>query len=267
MRKLPNQFLAAMVAVRALPGSLRYESDDEKIVRLALSDLALYEQAEVDAVILENDHDLPYIKPPLPQAAVQLMTRIAKEARQRFEKPIGIQMLEAANETALEIAVAADLDFLRVEGYVFAHVGGAGIIEGCAGQLLRKRKELDAEHIKVYADIKKKHCAHALTADLGIVDELKQAEFFQVDGVVVTSQYTGVEPDLAQLQRVQKAAKVPVLIGSGMDKDNIEQYLPHADGFIVGSTFRNQGEFLEEIEPTRLYEFMERFHQLRQSKS
>ena len=46
-------------------------------------------------------------------------------------------MLEAANEAALEIAHAADLDFLRVEGYVFAHVGGAGLIEGCAGKLLR----------------------------------------------------------------------------------------------------------------------------------
>ena len=39
-------------------------------------------------------------------------------------------MLEAANETALEIAHVADLDFIRVEGYVFAHIGGAGIIEG-----------------------------------------------------------------------------------------------------------------------------------------
>jgi len=34
----------------------------------------------------------------------------------------------------------------------------------------------------VFGDVKKKHCSHALTGDLDIVDELKQAEFFLVDG-------------------------------------------------------------------------------------
>ena len=144
MRPLPEKFLAAMIAVRPLPGSPGYRGDDDTIVTAALSDLQQYAEAGVDAIVLENSHDLPYIKPPLPEAAVELMKRLAREVRQRFAGPVGIQMLEAANETALEIAHEADLDFLRVEGYVFAHVGGAGIIEGCAGKLLRKRQELRA---------------------------------------------------------------------------------------------------------------------------
>src|SRR3954469_5477965 len=178
MRPLPKKFLAAMIAVEPLPGSPGYGDDDDAILATALSDLKTYVEARVDALVLENSHDLPYIKPPLPAAAVDLMTRLAREVRKRFAGPVGIQMLEAANETALEIAHVADLDFIRVEGYVFAHVGGAGIIEGCAGKLLRKRKELGCEHIKIFADIKKKHCSHALTGDLGIADEIKQAQFF-----------------------------------------------------------------------------------------
>src|SRR5207245_6156939 len=149
-----------------------------------------------------------------------------------------IQMLEAANETALEVAHPAGLDFLRVEGYVSAHVGGAGLIEGCAGQLLRRRKELGCEHIKVFADVKKKHCSHALTGDLDILDEVKQAEFFLVDGVIVTGARTAEPPDLAELRRVKKAAQVPVVIGSGMTPGNIKTYYPLAEGFIVGSAFR-----------------------------
>ena len=176
MRPLPKKFLAAMVALLPLPGAPRYAGEDERIIAQALSDLDHYKDAGVDAIVLENSHDLPYIKPPLPIAAVELMKRIACEIRRRFDLPIGIQILEAANETALEIAQAADLDFLRVEGYVFAHVGGAGFIEGCAGQLLRKRKALRCEHIKIFADVKKKHCSHALTGDLDIVDEVRQAE-------------------------------------------------------------------------------------------
>src|SRR5688572_15289602 len=101
MRKLPKKFLAAMIAVPALPGSPRYAGDDRKILNSALADLRAYQEAGVDALVLENSHDLPYIKPPLPKQAVALMQRVAREIRRRFSGPIGIQMLEAANEIAL----------------------------------------------------------------------------------------------------------------------------------------------------------------------
>ena len=263
MRPFPEKFLAAMIAVRPLPGSPRYDGNDDAIVATALSDLKHYSEVGVDAVLLENSHDLPYIKPPLSLAAVELMKRIASEVRQRFTGPIGIQMLEAANETALEIAHATDLDFIRAEGYVFAHVGGAGIIEGCAGKLLRRRKELRCEHIKVFGDVKKKHCSHALTGDLDILDEIKQAEFFLVDGVIITGARTTEPPDVEELRRAKKAAHVPIIIGSGMTPENIATYYPVADGFIVGSTFRKDGQFLGALEPNRLTKFMKAFRAAR----
>jgi len=254
-----------MIAVRALPGAPRYGGDDRAIVREALSDLDHYIAGGADAIVLENSHDLPYIKPPLPAKAVALMTRIAREVRQRFDGPVGIQMLEAANETALEIARAAGLDFLRVEGYVFAHIGGAGLIEGCAGKLLRQRKKLGCEHIKIFGDVKKKHCSHALTGDLDITDVVKQSEFFLVDGVIVTGPRTGESPDVRELKRVKKIAHVPVLIGSGLTPENIASYLPLADVFIVGSTLREGGEFLGRLDPARLAKFMKAFHSARKN--
>jgi len=229
----------------------------------ALSDLSHYIDVGADAILLENSHDLPYIKPPLPETAVRLMETIAREIRARFTGPIGIQMLEAANETALEIAHAVQLDFLRAEGYVFAHIGGAGLIEGCAGKLLRKRKALACEHIKIFADVKKKHCSHALTGDLDILDEVKQAEFFLVEGVIVTGARTAEPPNIAELRRVKKHAHVPVLIGSGLTAQNLKSYFPVADGFIVGSTFRKDGQFLGELERKRLDAFMKVFRSLR----
>jgi uncharacterized protein len=259
MRKLPEKFLAAMIAIRPLPGSPMYDGDDGRILSQALSDLKHYRSAGVDAIVLENSHDLPYIKPPLPAAALKLTRRLARAIRNAWSAPLGIQMLEAANETALEIAEACDLDFIRAEGFVFAHVGGAGLIEGCAGRLLRRRNELGCEHIKIFADIKKKHCSHALTGDLDIVDEAKQAEFFLVDGLIVTGARTTEPPDAAELRRVEKHTKVPVLIGSGMTPQNIRQFLPLADGFIVGSTFREDGKFLGELDPGRLAAFMKAF--------
>jgi membrane complex biogenesis BtpA family protein len=263
MRSLPDKFLAAMIAVQPLPGSPLYGGDDKKILAGALSDIQHYGNAGVDVILLENSHDLPYIKPPLPKPAVKLITRIARAVRNEFSGPIGIQMLEGANETALQVAHAADLDFIRAEGYVFAHIGGAGLIEGCAGKLLRRRKQLGCEHIKIFADLKKKHCSHALTGDLDITDEVKQAEFFLVDGIIVTGARTTEPPNIAELRGANKAAHVPIVIGSGITAQNIGKYYSLADGFIVGSTFRKDGQFLESLDPKRLQSFAKVFGRLR----
>jgi membrane complex biogenesis BtpA family protein len=264
-RILPHKFLAAMIAVLPLPGSPLYDGDDQRVIDQALTDLDIYKKAGVDSILLENDHDLPYIQPPLDEKAIALMTEISKEARKRFNGPIGIQMLEAANITSLEIAAEADLDYIRVEAFVFAHVGGSGIINGSAGKILRRRKELKAEHIKVFADVKKKHGSHSLTIDLDIKDEIMQAEFFLADGVIVTSQFTGLHPDKNDLIKAKGATKLPVLIGSGMNVNNITDYLPLADGFIVGSYFRKDGKFLEKLEAERLNRFMELFVSIRKN--
>ena len=266
IRTLPPKFLAAMIAVLPLPGSPLYDGDDQRVIDQALSDLQIYREAGVDSLIFENDHDLPYIQPPLDERGIALMTKIAREARKRFDGPIGIQMLEAANVTSLEIAAEAALDYIRVEAYVFAHVGGSGVINGSAGKILRRRKELGAEHIKVFADVKKKHGSHSLTIDLDIADEIRQAEFFLVDGVIVTSQFTGSSPDQNDLIKAKRATKLPVLIGSGMTAENIRDYLSLADGFIVGSYFRKDGKFLETLEPERLRTFIDVFMPARQNR-
>src|SRR6186997_2302959 len=262
-RILPPKFLAAMIAVLPLPGSPLYDGDDQRVLDQALADLEVYQKAGVDSIIFENDYDLPYIQPPLDEKGIALMTKIIRQARTRFEGPIGVQMLEAANITSLEIAAEADLDYIRVEAFVFAHVGGSGVINGSAGKILRRRKELGAEHIKVFADVKKKHGSHSLTIDLDIQDEIMQAEFFLADGVIVTSQFTGLNPDKNDLLKAKDATRLPVLIGSGMSVDNIADYLPLADGFIVGSYFRKDGKFLEKLEPERLNKFMELFLSVR----
>lgn len=52
---------------------------------------------------------------------------------------------------------APGLDFIRAEGFVFSHVADEGILNACAGDLLRYRKQIGAERVQIYTDIKKKH--------------------------------------------------------------------------------------------------------------
>lgn len=264
VRALPPKFLIAMIALRALPGAPLYDGNDQKIIDSALSDLDIYKKVGVDSVFLENDHDVPYIQPPLPQKAIDLYKKIAKKIRGEFNGPIGIQVMEFGHEAALKIAKEAHLDYIRVEAFVFAHVGGAGILEGCAGKLLRLRKELNAEHIKVFVDVKKKHCSHSLTVDLDIEDEVKQAQFFLADGIIITSKFSGEEPKQTDFERVRKVTKLPILVGSGMTPENIGEFLTLADGFIVGTVFRKDGDFFGETDPARVKKFVNVFKKERQ---
>ena len=218
-----------------------------------------------DAVLLENDFDLPYAKGPMPERAVEVVTGVCRAVRSEWGGPMGLQLLEAANEDALNVAHASNLDFIRVEGFVYAHVGGAGIIDACAGPLLRQRADLGCTHIKVFPDINKKHCAHAMTADLDIALEARQAELFMADGLVITGRFTGESADTTDLEAVRNACDLPILIGSGMTAENVNELVPLADAFIVGSTFRNHGKYLEQLNPERLAHFVEAFNAAREA--
>ena len=129
---------------------------------------------------------------------------------------------------------------MRVEGFVFAHVADEGLIESSAGDLLRYRRAIGADGVLVFADIKKKHSAHAITADVDIAETAKAAEFFSVDGVVVSGSATGSPADAEEVRAVSSAVSVPTLIGSGITPDNIGRY-PGADAFIVGSSVKSDG--------------------------
>ncbi|MDD5132766.1 MAG: BtpA/SgcQ family protein, partial [bacterium] len=135
MRNLPPKAIIGMIHTLALPGSPYYGGDIKSVINRAIEDLKIYEEAGIGAVMLENMYDLPYVKPPLSRSTVGGMLRVAQELRSRTKLPIGIQMLEVANLEALEIAARADLDFIRVENFVFVHVGPVGLVEGSAGAL------------------------------------------------------------------------------------------------------------------------------------
>ena len=119
------------------------------------------------------------------------MTVIGREVQRACPLPLGIQILAGANREAVAAAHACGADFVRVEGFVFAHVADEGLIESCAGELLRYRRAIGAERVLVFADIKKKHSAHAITADVSIAETAHAAELFLADGLIVTGLATG----------------------------------------------------------------------------
>jgi len=132
------------------------------------------------------------------------------------------------------------------------HVADEGYMDSCAGTLLRHRKAIGAEPIAIFTDIKKKHSAHAITADVDIVQTAHAAEYFLSDGLILTGAATGEAASTDELRAVYAATKLPVLVGSGITADNLKTYLPIADAFIVGSHFKQDGQWANALDPARI---------------
>jgi uncharacterized protein len=240
--------LIGMLHVGALPGTPSATHSIETLIRQALAEARIYRDAGFTALAIENMHDRPYLKGGVGPEITAAMTVLAREAKRETGLAVGIQVLAGANREAIAVAHASGADFVRVEGFVYAHVADEGVIESCAGELLRYRRAIGAERVLVFADVKKKHSAHAITADVSLVETAKAAEFFLADGVIVSGSATGVPTAPEDVRDVAQVVSVPVLVGSGVTAANLERYAA-AHGFIVGSSVKRGGIWSNPLDP------------------
>ena len=99
--------------------------------------------------------------------------------------------------------------------------------------------------------------------DVDIIETAKAAEFFLSDGVILTGTSTGKEADIDELKKVRGAVKIPVLIGSGLTANNIEKYFPAADAFIIGSYFKQDGDWRKKADTERVKVLMNKINKLK----
>ncbi|MEL6674358.1 MAG: BtpA/SgcQ family protein [Bacteroidota bacterium] len=257
--------IIGMIHVPALPGTPGHHLSMPRILDQVKREVETYQVGGVDAIMLENMHDLPYLKREVGPEIVASMTMCAQVLRSATDLPAGIQILAGANQAALSVALAADLQFIRAEGFVFGHLADEGLMDADAGPLLRFRKMIEATHVQIFADLKKKHSAHALTADVSLLETAHAAEFFGVDGVIITGVATGKAADLEDIRSVNQQLDLPVWVGSGITADNVADYLAVADGLIIGSWLKKDGNWREAPDPERIQTLMQAVRRWRES--
>lgn len=253
--------LIGMLHAAPLPGTPHARDGLEAIIDAAVTEARVYRDAGFTALLLENMHDRPYLKGHVGPEVVASMTAIAREVRRAVALPLGVQVLAAANREAVAVALASGASFVRVEAFAFAHVADEGVLEACAGPLLRYRRAVGAEHVRVFADIKKKHAAHAITADVSLAETARAAEFFSADGVIVTGASTGAPCAPDDVSEARDAASLPVLVGSGITPENMARYV-RAHGFIVGSSVKHGGRWDRALDPAATRAVAEAFKAL-----
>lgn len=244
--------IIGMIHVGALPGTPRNREPLSKIIKTAVVEAKIYRECGIDGIAIENMHDVPFLRGAVGPEITAGMALVGAAVKEEFRGVVGVQVLAGANKEAMAVAHSAGLDWVRVEGFVFGHVADEGYIESCAAELLRYRKQIGAEAIEVWTDIKKKHSSHAITADVSLAETAHAAEFFDADAVIVTGNMTGALPCPDDCKSARAGCKLPVVIGSGIDQKTVREFLPMADAFIVGSYFKKDGKWFNGVEPKRV---------------
>jgi len=250
--------IIGMVHLLPLPGAPGYTGYGMGlIIERALQDAEALVEGRVDALMVENMWDLPYYVgadvPPEEMTAQAVAARAVVEA---VAVPVGVNVIHNGGVVTLSIAVASGADFIRVCLLTGARVWDTGEFDhGCGADLIRKRKELHAEHIKLLADVDKKHSVGFPGLDLAT--HIEWTEFYLADALIVSGRMTGDAPELEKVRRAKELAQRPILMGSGTTAENIADFLQYADGAIVGSSLKMDGVAENPVDVERVKRYME----------
>jgi membrane complex biogenesis BtpA family protein len=261
--KNKKPFVIGMIHTAPLLG---YENSPkiEEVERKFLADFRALEDGGVDAIMIENNYDIPHYEQAL-RSTIPQLTDFCLRARKSTMKPLGLCVLWNDYETALSIAKLADFQFIRIPVFVDRVQTDYGIYEPKADEVIAFRKKIDAENVLIFTDVQVKHAEHLIKRPLN--EAVKEAIEKHSDGIIITGKWTGDAPTTEDvIQATATAGDVPVILGSGVTPENLHDY--DVDAFIVGSYFKGDNNpekkdyhniypWMEENKVERVRKFME----------
>lgn len=252
-----KQIIIGMVHLHALPGAPAYAGSMSAILDAALSDAAALEQGGVDGLMIENFLDAPFFKERVPPETVAAMARAASAIRAKTKLPLGVNVLRNDGFSALAIATACELQFVRINIISWAMLADQGIIEGHAAEITRYRKMLGSDTL-IFTDCLTKHAEPLAAMDMHWV-ALDTWERGGADALVISGKATGYATDLGDVIAARKGVPgAPLLIGSGVTVENVRDFLPIVDGVLVGTSIKADGKVDNPVDLARVRALVER---------
>lgn len=251
--------IIGMVHCWPMPGAPGYTGYGmQTIIDHAKADTEALLAGGCDGVIVENMWDIPFrAGSHIPPESIAAHAVVAAAVRAECHLPMGINLVHNGGVALLAVAIASGAEFIRVCMFTGAGVWDNGSFdEGCAADLMRRRKELHAEHIKIIADVDKKHSVRFPGIDLAT--HIEWTRFFGADALIISGRMTGDAPDLGKVREAKAlAGDRPIVIGSGADEHNIGAFMTVADGVIVGSSIKRNGAIAEPVDAARVRRFID----------
>lgn len=249
--QLQRKALIGVVHLKPLPGSPRYGGSMVRVIEAAVADATAYERGGAHGVFIENFGDLPFTKNGVAPETIAAMTAAGCAVRAAVKLPIGFNVLRNDARAALALCAACGGEFIRVNVHSGAMLTDQGVIEGDAYNTLRYREHV-APGRQIFADV---HVKHAVPlGDWTLEDAANDTlERGLADALIVSGVGTGRVADIADVQTVRTACpRAKILLGSGVNTDNVEDFLRIADGVIVGSSLKTNGKLANPVDARRV---------------
>lgn len=252
----------AMVHLAALPGSPLYDAEGgvAEIVKGAQADLVALQAAGFDAVMFGNENDRPY-ELDVDTASSAAMAHVIGALRSEIEVPFGVNVLWDPMAT-MAVAAATGAVFVR-EIFTGVYASDMGVWAPDAGKAIRYRNRLGRSDLTVMFNISAEFAASMDTRSLA--DRARSAVFSSLpDAVLVSGQITGEAAKMEELEAVKAVLPdTPVLANTGVKHETVDATFAAADGCIVGSCLKVDGDTWKAVDPDRAADFMARVRKAR----
>ncbi|HTJ95332.1 MAG TPA: BtpA/SgcQ family protein [Pararobbsia sp.] len=246
--------IIGVIHLQALPGAPRYNGAAMRdIYAAAVADARVLEAGGIDGIIVENASDMPFRRPEnIGPETVAALTAACLEIRAAVDTPIGITCVANGVIPALAVAKAVGARWVRANQWVNAYVANEGFLNGPAPEAMRYRSAIDANDVRIFADVHVKFGAHAITADRSIPEQATDAEWFDADVLIASGTRTGSPTSPREVEEVRSGTTLPVIVGSGLNPDQVPSLFAVADGAIVGQWLKHDGVWWNPVDPARV---------------
>jgi membrane complex biogenesis BtpA family protein len=231
----------------------------ESVVEFAVSDARAYEHGGAHALFIENFGDVPFTRGSVAPETIAAMAAAGRAIRQAVKLPLGFNVLRNDARAALALCAVCGGAFIRVNVHTGAMLTDQGFIEGNAYDTLRYRRSI-CPSAQIFADV---HVKHAVPLGNWTIEDAARdtVERGLADALIVSGAGTGLATDLADVERVRRTCPATkVLLGSGVAVENIRDYLPAADGFIVASSLKLNRRLSNPVDPKRVAALVRAFN-------
>jgi membrane complex biogenesis BtpA family protein len=245
----------AMVHFGALPGSPLHDPEAglEGLLEGTRKDLRALQAAGFDAVMFGNENDRPY-QFKVDPASTATMAFVIGQLRQEISVPFGINVLWDPI-SSIALAAATGASFIR-EILTGTYASDMGPWTPDAGAAMRYRDRLGRRDMALLANIS---AEFAFSLDgRSLSDRARSAVFSSIpDAILVSGTITGEAAAMTDLEAVKKVLPTtPVLANTGVKHSTVADVLAIADGVIVGSSLKVDGDTWKPVDPDRAAEFM-----------
>jgi membrane complex biogenesis BtpA family protein len=260
--------IIGVIHLQALPGAPRYGGQAMRdIYAAAVADARTLAKGGIDGIIIENASDMPFRRPEnIGPETVAALTAACLEVRAAVDTPIGITCVANGVIPALAVAKAAGARWVRANQWVNAYVANEGFLNGPAPEAMRYRSAIGAVDVRIFADVHVKFGAHAITADRSISEQATDAEWFDADVLIATGTRTGSPTEPREVEEVKSGTTLPVIVGSGLDPEQVPSLFAAADGAIVGQWLKRDGVWWNPVDPARVERLVAAVSRLRSGR-